>query len=402
MQAQSLLAGFRRITSSVKYVPEIDGIRFVAILSVFIFHLAGDILRHSPQRYSGSLQHNPAFWVTQVLNIGVQLFFVLSGYVLALPFAAHYLQGKKAVPLKRYLLRRLTRLEPPYIAALLFLFLVKILAHRSTFGALLPHLAASIGYIHNIVYGQPSEINFVAWSLEIEVQFYSLAPLLSFVFFRNSSPWARRTILLLCCLGCGVAASLFGQLQRIDLSLIGQLPYFLAGMLLADMTTQPVDIQKTRAVVWDIICAALFLSLFGWIYLGWALPYFGPLTIAAAYWSAFRSRFILLFLRGAAVSTIGGMCYSIYLLHNYIIAIAGQFTEHLSADLPFVLRLVIQGCLIAPIVILISGIFFILIERPCMRPDWPRRLVNWIRPGRRHTGSEDATQLVGKAFQEWS
>ena len=45
---------------------------------------------------------------------------------------------------------------------------------------LLPHLLASLGYVHNIVYGVPSTINVVAWSLEIEVQFYILAPALAF------------------------------------------------------------------------------------------------------------------------------------------------------------------------------------------------------------------------------
>src|SRR5580658_2370258 len=100
-----LASRFRRITSSVKYVPEIDGIRFVAILAVFIFHLAGDILRHSPPGYRDQLASNWVFWTTQRLNIGVQMFFVLSGFVLALPFATHYLRSGPPVSLKRYYLR---------------------------------------------------------------------------------------------------------------------------------------------------------------------------------------------------------------------------------------------------------------------------------------------------------
>jgi len=42
----------------------------------------------------------------------VQLFFVLSGFIVALPFARHWLEGTAAPDLKRYLLRRLKRIEP--------------------------------------------------------------------------------------------------------------------------------------------------------------------------------------------------------------------------------------------------------------------------------------------------
>jgi peptidoglycan/LPS O-acetylase OafA/YrhL len=336
-----------------------------------------------------------------VLNIGVQLFFVLSGYVLALPFAGWYRRRGRAVSLKRYFLRRLMRLEPPYVASLILLLLVKILAGRS--GSLLPHFAASLGYVHNLVYAHPSEINFVAWSLEIEVQFYLLAPLLSFLFFRNESAWKRRAIIALCCVGCGAVASLLGDSPRVALSLVGQMPYFLAGLLLADMATSPVDTRWNSAAIWDVVCVCMVLLLFYWIYLGWALPYVGPLTVAAVYWSAFRSRCVLQCLRARVVSTIGGMCYSIYLLHNYVIAVSGQFTERLSAGLPFTARLIIQACIIAPLVVLTSAVFFLIIERPCMRPDWPSRLVGWIRSGAqsvRRPEDKKQEQLIRKIFQE--
>src|ERR1700682_3955677 len=93
----------RRITTSLAYRPEIDGIRFIAIFSVIIYHLAGDVLKHSPAGYDSSPHWLLRF--TQNLNFGVQLFFVLSGYVLALPFAEHFLGGQPPRSLKSYLLR---------------------------------------------------------------------------------------------------------------------------------------------------------------------------------------------------------------------------------------------------------------------------------------------------------
>src|SRR5208282_2725980 len=217
----------RRITTSLAYRPEIDGIRFVAILSVIIYHLAGDILRRSPAGYDTSLSSNWLFWFTQNLNFGVQLFFVLSGYVLALPFAEHFLGGQPPRNLKRYFVRRLTRLEPPYVLALIFLFVLKLVAGRGTFTGLIPHLFASIFYLHNQIYAEPSSIDFVAWSLEIEVQFYILAPFLAAVFFFSGDKLYRRGALVLAIFLSAIVAHRGALIPRINLSLIGELPYFL-------------------------------------------------------------------------------------------------------------------------------------------------------------------------------
>ena len=42
------------------------------------------------------------------------------------PFAAHYIKGARSVNLRKYYLRRLTRLEPPYIVALFLLFILAV------------------------------------------------------------------------------------------------------------------------------------------------------------------------------------------------------------------------------------------------------------------------------------
>ncbi len=43
-----LLSRLHRITSSGKYIPEIDGLRFVAILSVVLFHVQGQLALPGP------------------------------------------------------------------------------------------------------------------------------------------------------------------------------------------------------------------------------------------------------------------------------------------------------------------------------------------------------------------
>src|SRR5690349_457011 len=175
------LEPYRRITSTGQFIPEIDGLRFLAIFSVYIYHLTGVVLRNSPLGYAQSLGSNWLLLVTQILNIGVPLFFVISGFILSLPFAEVHRHLRKPVSLKKYFWRRVTRLEPPYFLCLFLFFILKIAGHRGTAVSLLPNLIASIFYVHNPIFGRPSDIDFVAWSLEVEIQFYILAPLLGLV-----------------------------------------------------------------------------------------------------------------------------------------------------------------------------------------------------------------------------
>jgi peptidoglycan/LPS O-acetylase OafA/YrhL len=364
----------RRVTSSLAYVPEIDGIRFLAIASVFLFHLAGDVLRHSAPDYRFSLESNNVFAVSQCLNFGVQMFFVLSGFVLALPFVAQYLNSGKKVDRKRFYMRRLTRLEPPYFAALILFFVLKVAGGKGQGLVLLPHFGASVLYLHNLIYGRPSDINFVAWSLEIEVQFYLIAPLLAFALYRIQHPGIRRTLLVATCLASSFLASLISG--PATLSLARQLPYFVAGFLLADLFSL-ASIPKAR-FAWDVVFLSAIPLIVLQIRAGWMLIYFAPLTLCVAYYAAFHSTWISRFLRNPFVSLTGGMCYSIYLVHNYVIAAAGMITESWTASLRFTWRLGAQALLIGPVVLAISCLFYLLVERPCMRPDWPSRASQWL------------------------
>jgi peptidoglycan/LPS O-acetylase OafA/YrhL len=138
-------------------------------------------------------------------HFGVNLFFVISGFILALPFAKRAFNRNAAPDLKSYYLRRVTRIEPPYLLSLIVIFLI----HWDQSGAkeyglrLIPNLIASLFYSHGLVYGRESLISGVTWSLEIEIQFYLLTPLLARMFkLRNVA--ARRALLVVLIVGFGL------------------------------------------------------------------------------------------------------------------------------------------------------------------------------------------------------
>jgi peptidoglycan/LPS O-acetylase OafA/YrhL len=171
----------RVITRGRRFIPEVDGLRFVAISAVVLYHLS----QHTLTRHMAGASVQPEeSWLPKLLDLGrygVRLFFVLSGFLLALPFAKWRLGLGDKPSLRAYYLRRLTRLEPPYMVAMLLLFVGPPLVANwiSNGWSLWPNLLASLVYQHNLIFGEMSPINPVTWSLEIEVQFYMLAPALA-------------------------------------------------------------------------------------------------------------------------------------------------------------------------------------------------------------------------------
>ena len=75
----------------------------------------------------------------------MELFFVLSGFILGLHHLKHYLKDSNKVSLKSYFLRRVNRLEPPYIIVMFLLlignvFVSKNLNTTEGFQSFLKHL----------------------------------------------------------------------------------------------------------------------------------------------------------------------------------------------------------------------------------------------------------------------
>ncbi len=374
----------RRITSNQLYFPEIDGIRFLAIVLVILFHTHGYFVHKSPIVFTDA-PGNYSLLETLLSNgdRGVELFFVLSGFILCLPFAKQYIGKEKKVRLKKYYLRRVTRLEPPYFIAMSGLLLLQLLMHVHPASVLFPSWLASLIYSHGLIFHHTPLLTVVAWSLEIEIQFYILAPLL-FKVLMLPLAWRRALlvsgILLIICLQGAYPAS------EGMLTLYGFAQYFLMGILLADLyvTGSFAAIANSPGMILVAI-----VTLVGILYLpikeksgepvspGTLLfsRLIFPFAIGSFYYIVMKNDVVKKVFSYKFIPVIGGMCYSIYLLHYTIISIFGRFTTQWHFTNYYLPNLLLQIMILSIPVLLISSVFYYFIERPFMAGKWTEMLM---------------------------
>jgi peptidoglycan/LPS O-acetylase OafA/YrhL len=385
--SERVLSRFRRVTTSGAFISEIDGLRFIAIGTVVLFHLVVNLGFKAPLLYAVPSSGNLIVAVARHGFRGVELFFIISGFILAYPFASHYLKGARKVELKSYFLRRVTRLEPPYILCMILLFGACVIVRGDDAATLLPRLGASLVYMHNLIFGGESPINNVAWSLEIEIQFYVLVPLLARIFAIRDTLVRRSIIIGLAALSAINSWLFIAPGSIFYLTIARFLHFFLLGFLLSDVFILDWKEAPTRSGRWDVV------SLLGWpaLFFLWnspeishrILPWGHEAGVAALlfpvlafflYQAVFLGSLTNRVMTNPWITTIGGMCYTIYLFHNHIIGTLVSATRMLAPFGSYSMNLVFQAALVLPPTLLLCGLYFIVVERPCMRKDWPRRL----------------------------
>ncbi|AIS59687.1 acyltransferase family protein [Listeria ivanovii] len=165
-----------------KYVPSIDGLRALAVIAVIAYHL----------NFS---------WAKGGF-IGVDIFFVLSGYLITNILLTQW-EKTQTLQLKQFWLRRFRRLIPAVYIMIVVVVIYSVLFHPEILKNLRGDAIASFFYVsnwwfifHDVSYfdsfGLPSPLKNL-WSLAIEEQFYLIWPAFLLVFLR----WVKNPKLLL-------------------------------------------------------------------------------------------------------------------------------------------------------------------------------------------------------------
>lgn len=155
------------------HFPCFDGLRAIAALTVICVHTtfaSGFTGRSGLGRY------------TSRLEIGVEVFFVISGFLLYRPFAVDHFGGKPALPMRTFWARRLRRIIPAYWVAFL---LVTYVLHADTVRHAWYSLFIYLGFAQ--IYSPHYALTGVtqAWSLCTEMSFYLMIPLWAWLLGRT-------------------------------------------------------------------------------------------------------------------------------------------------------------------------------------------------------------------------
>lgn len=172
--------GTEAITPRHARFPLVDAVRALAALSIFGFHA----FYHLDQFGNGFSTR-----LMGSLNVGVPIFFVISGFLLYRPFVSARLTGGTAPPFIPYGIRRVMRIVPAYWVALPIVAIV--LGEWYVFRPL--GIVRYFGFLQ--IYNQDTIGKGIgqAWTLCVEVTFYAAIPAIAWVFRRVLPVGDRRT-----------------------------------------------------------------------------------------------------------------------------------------------------------------------------------------------------------------
>ena len=369
-----------------KIVGELEGLRFLAIVPVVIQHYIERWHRNVDQSSLTEFQH---LVVNYLLggSSGVYLFYIISGFILTLPFASRVIDNKPNPMgnLKQYFVRRLTRLEPPYIVVMFFMAYAAWILGKMETGQILAYFFTGITYSTNLVFHKFNELNPVIWSLEVEIQFYILAPFLAWGIFQIKKFRYRNIVIavsiLLAIIIQDITDITNGE-NFLRFTIFGQIQYFLVGILMVNLyLNKKLVPDPKKNQFWNITGTLAFFAMIGfyWVY-GLAKTLLFTIVLAVLFYGAFCSGSFNRFMKRPWIMAIGGMCYSIYLLHLAIAQASMEFMLRIKGSIQNdYLWFIGYTILFFSLLILIVPFFYLLIEKPCMDHSWPTRLMNFCK-----------------------
>jgi peptidoglycan/LPS O-acetylase OafA/YrhL len=334
------------------YVKSLDGVRCLAVLLVILLHL----------RYIGF------GWV------GVQIFFVLSGYLIT----AILLHDRERLSLGPYLgrfyWRRTLRIFPLYYAYLVAITVARLRWDIApSFSRLWPYLYGYGMNFADLNAADPGPAGWFVhfWTLAIEEQFYLVWPWL--VFYTSRQTFRRFTVVLIFAAPL-IRFALFdatsGLWHLVKVSPLTEVDAFAAGALIA--MAPPTAMRHARR--WLALCLGVILVLGCWTMFVHDLPYrtlglpqtpvdrlqviwrnsLLNLTSALVVLECIRGRPIFRLFEHPLLVRIGRVSYGIYVLHFPMII--GWY------HLPFLWRIQTHSFIALPITVLFLGVVWLAAE----------------------------------------
>lgn len=327
-------------------VEALDLLRLVAALAVVAFHYGF----HGPSPYA--LLDSALPEIGQVAKygfLGVPLFFVVSGFVIA-----YSAEGRTAMS---FAIARVARIYPAFLFCMTLTFLAVL-----AFGA--PHLHVSAGqWMANLVIAAPAlhqpYVDSVYWTIVSELTFYAWVCLLI------ATGWFRRRVDVLIVIWLAISLLnevVFQSFALRKLLLTNQSGYFAAGLLLYEIYKGRRDAVVQMLLAAAAACAVLqaignakeLQSRFKVSFDDWTVA---AICLAAIIAVVLAVRVRRVPLPSGVVLAIGGLTYPLYLLHQNIGYLIFKYLEHLTQPSNLVPAIVV-------VMIAASWVVWRYVERP--------------------------------------
>ena len=307
------------MTENKGYIPVIDGLRAVAITFVVSYH-------YFPK-------------VVEFGFLGVDIFFVISGYVItrSILYEFHFGEFKA----KTFFEKRIRRLAPATLVSLLFTLVISMFLMlpsdlESIAKASISNLlnvqnflfSSSIGYFDTSIRSSPV---LHTWSLAVEEQFYLLAPLFVFLIARTRR---NHFLLFLCLTSFASFASVILFSESHPAAIFYLLPFrafeLLAGVILAAVENEPYVKSISRrlpSVGLILALLILFISCANFE----ARDTFPNVTVLPIIMSTIaiivyaKARLAKIILGNKLMVTIGKLSFSLYLYHYPVLKLAETY-----------------------------------------------------------------------------
>ncbi|HEY7347887.1 MAG TPA: acyltransferase [Ktedonobacterales bacterium] len=214
---QAIVAIFKRLmpaSGALRDIPPLDGLRALAVLLVIWHHF------YQAGAQNG-LDVGPAALnaVAGLAFCGVFLFFILSGFLLFLPYARTLLAEQPWPSARKFYLRRALRILPAYYTALAAGVLIYVGFLRSGERASLFLAPLLLFDMRSDSFSAITQINAPFWTLAVEWQFYLLLPWLALALAKLAGARASRRFFLRLALGL-VGLVILGLAIRVAAAII--------------------------------------------------------------------------------------------------------------------------------------------------------------------------------------
>lgn len=351
------------------YFPHVEGLRGVAALYVFLYHLWQAGVAHAGATL-GVLLPFTLPWL-QFGHFAVTVFIVISGYCLGLPVAA---RPDRPFSIAAFARRRLRRLGPAYVLAL-FLSLIPFYAVLALEGrhvaawhvgaAIVAHLAL----VHNLIPSLTEYLNGPMWSIALECQIYVVFALLLVPVWRRFGPWAQLAIAL--AIGLSPQFLFHGKFAYVIPWLLG---LFAMGFVAAHVTARRYELPP--ALRWIALLAGIGAIV--------AVLPLGDAAQDGALWPADLAvgvavaLFFVTSARGQAPVTarvlalrpvviLGTFSYSLYLIHGPIVSLVAAAITRFNLGVAG--SAIAYGVTLVAVVAL-AYLFYLVAERPYLSPEF--------------------------------